>query len=171
MRYAGDLNQNISMANGSKDAFLIKDILLDEIAFLLKDKKHLVIDALNKVGIETNKNVSAEKLIDITISNLYSNEKFRNIMAEVIATHSNKNYSNAASAIIAGVTESIGAVFGYATERQRTKSEEEASKRALYEKLLGTSQKTNWLPIIIVGGVMLIGVTLLFLQTKKQTNQ
>jgi hypothetical protein len=168
MRYAGDLNQNISMASGSKDNLLLRDILLDEIAFLIKDKKQVVIDALNKAGVKTNDDISVSNLIDVTVSNLYSNENFRNIMAQTIATYSDKNYSNAAAAIIAGVTQSIGAVFGFATEKQRAKAEEEAAKRALQEKLLSGSKKTNWLPIIIVGGVMTIGAIILIITLKKQ---
>tara|TARA_R110000823_G_scaffold141854_1_gene271614 strand:- start:386 stop:1078 length:693 start_codon:yes stop_codon:yes gene_type:complete len=56
---------------------------------------------------------------------------------------------------IGGVTESI---FDWKTSKTNQEIANEQAKMSLYEKLLGgAGGKTNWMPIVVVGGVLLIG--------------
>jgi len=70
---------------------------------------------------------------------------------------------------ISAIAGAIGAIFQFGASSKNKKSEEEKTKQELYNKLLGDNEKTNWLPIIIIGGVLVIGaiVTVIVLRNKR----
>jgi len=75
------------------------------------------------------------------------------------ATDAHKSVSLSADPIgaIAGALGSIfGSVSAYGTSKQDRKAEEERTKQQLYDKLLA-DKKTNWTPIIVIGGILIIG--------------
>jgi hypothetical protein len=61
--------------------------------------------------------------------------------------------------LVGGVTQSV---FDHKTSQNQLESEKEQTKAELYNKLLG-EKKTNWMPIVIVGGVLLMGAVVLTL--------
>ena len=72
---------------------------------------------------------------------------------------------------ITGVTQTVGDLFksisGYGRSKNELKSEEERTKLLMYEKIFGQQQQRNWLPIIVIGGVLLIGAIVVFRTTGK----
>jgi hypothetical protein len=166
MRYAGNNIENISVAMNAKDHTLLKDMLLDEIAFLIKDKKQEVISALQSSGVNISPSASVQAVINAVAENIYTNTAFKNAISQLIAENTTPTHSNSAGAIVGAVGQSISSVFGFATEKQRLKTEQEQSKQKLYEKLLG-GKKTNYMPIIVVGGVLIIGAIVLIFTLKQ----
>lgn len=67
---------------------------------------------------------------------------------------------------LGGVTESI---FDWKTSQTNQEIANEQAKLSLYEKLLGgAGGKTNWMPIVVVGGVLLIGAIVVLVVLKKK---
>jgi hypothetical protein len=67
---------------------------------------------------------------------------------------------------LGGVTESI---FDWKTSQTNQQIANEQAKISLYEKLLGgAGGKTNWMPIVVVGGVLIIGAIVVFATLKNK---
>ena len=67
---------------------------------------------------------------------------------------------------LGGVTESI---FDWKTSQTNQQIANEQAKMSLYEKLLGgAGGKTNWMPIVVVGGVLIIGAIVVFATLKNK---
>lgn len=65
---------------------------------------------------------------------------------------------------VGGVTESV---FDWKTSQTNQEIANQQAKTSLYEKLLaGRSGKTNWMPIVIVGGVLLLGGIVVYFTLK-----
>ena len=62
-----------------------------------------------------------------------------------------------AAGIISSVADMVGSIGQFGASRNQLKAEEQKSKAAMYEKVFGAKTKTNWLPIVIIAGVLLIG--------------
>jgi hypothetical protein len=62
-----------------------------------------------------------------------------------------------AAGIISSVADMVGSIGQFGASRNQLKLEEQKSKAAMYEKVFGAKKKTNWLPIVIIAGVLLIG--------------
>ena len=69
---------------------------------------------------------------------------------------------------ISAIAGAIGSVFSFAKAGKDAKSAKEADKRKLQMALLGEdgSKKTNWLPIVLIGGILLIGGTVAYISLK-----
>ena len=69
---------------------------------------------------------------------------------------------------ISAIAGAIGSIFSFGTAQKNQNAEEERTRQEMYAKLLGDEEKTNWMPIIVVGGVLLLGggVTFLMLRNK-----
>lgn len=68
--------------------------------------------------------------------------------------------------IIGAIVGGIDAVFGFARAKKTALSEEEQYRQELIGELF-EEQKTNWTPIYIVGGVLLVGGIVTFFALKK----
>lgn len=65
---------------------------------------------------------------------------------------------------VGGVTESI---FDWKTSKIDQETANQQAKMSLYEKLLaGKGGKTNWMPIVVVGGVLLLGGIVVYFTLK-----
>lgn len=62
-----------------------------------------------------------------------------------------------AAGIISSVGDMVGSIAQFGASKNQLKVEEQRSKAAMYEKVFGAKKKTNWLPIVIIAGVLLIG--------------
>jgi len=67
--------------------------------------------------------------------------------------------------LVGGVTQSV---FNQKAAKADLAREKEATKSELYKKLLGGDKKTNWIPIIVVGGVFLVGAIILITTLKRK---
>jgi len=65
---------------------------------------------------------------------------------------------------LGGVTESV---FDYKSSQNAVEIANQQAKTDLYNKLLGNNDtKTNWMPIIVIGGVLLLGSVVVFMTLK-----
>ena len=174
MIYGGDIMSNFSGALFSKDEDMVNDILLSEIHKLLHSEPSVIVKTLNESGLKTSDSIDKKSLIHKTVDALYDNEKFRTSITNLIVSR-NQKFSNIGGdpvSAIASATEGITTAFtNLAAKKQDRLSAKEASKQRLTESLLtpsaNKSSKTNMLPIIIIGGVLLIGGIVAFVALKE----
>ena len=74
-----------------------------------------------------------------------------------------------AAGIVSSVADMIGSISQWGASKNQLKSEEAKSKGLMYEKIFGANQnkKTNWLPIVAIAGVLLIGGVVVYRVTAK----
>ena len=168
MIYGGNMMSNFSGAINSQDNDMAKNVLLSEIHKVLDKKPEILIDALNNSGIATPSTISKRELIHKVVEALYESEKFRENISKFVIEGNEQESSNFVGAIIATAGTTIGAIFKGVQNKNQTKAQKEADKRKLIESLLEDKpKKTNYLPIIIIGGVLLIGGIVAYVSLKK----
>ena len=69
---------------------------------------------------------------------------------------------------ISAISNAVSSIFNFATSSKNLKSEEAKAKAAMYSKIFGKEQKRNWMPIIIISGVLLIGGVVAYMSLKKK---
>lgn len=172
MRYEGkSFKSNFMNAVGSNDVELQRDIILDQIAELIKTDVSAVVDALVKSGVSVPSRYTKIDIIDLVSKSIYSNVEFQKNIALLIQKKT-VNFSNIAPAGDAPTTgskigsalggffsTSLGSVFGVIGSVQDRKKAEADAKASLMEKLFSgdDKQKTNYIPIVIIGSVLLLG--------------
>ena len=168
MIYGGNMMSNFSGAVNSQDNDMAKDVLLSEIHRVLDKNPEILIDALNNSGIATPSTISKRELIHSVVEALYESEKFRNNVSQFVIEGNEQANSNFVGAIIATAGTTIGAIFKGVQNKNQTKAQKEADKRKLVSSLLEDKpKKTNYLPIVIIGGVLLIGGIVAYVSLKK----
>ena len=169
MIYGGNMMSNFSGAINSQDNDMAKDVLLSEIHKVLDKNPEVLIDALNNSGIATPSTISKRELIHKVVEALYENEKFRENISKFVIEGNEQESSNFVGAIIATAGTTIGAIFKGVQNKNQTKAQKEADKRKLTASLLEDKpKKTNYLPIIIIGGVLLIGGIVAYVSLKQK---
>jgi len=75
----------------------------------------------------------------------------------------------AAAGIVSAVSGMVGSISQWGASKNQLKAEEAKSKGLMYEKIFGARQnkKTNWLPIVAIAGVLLIGGIVVYRVTAK----
>jgi hypothetical protein len=165
MIYGGDLMSNFAGSVQSGDAKMTKSVIISKLAKVIENEPKELINALKESGVSIDEKTSVSNLIDKSISSLYENEKFREEVAKLLVS----DYSNAAGLVVGAVSETLGQVFGMINSSQDRKAQEESDKRRLQMQLLqGDDKKTNWLPIVIISGVLLIGGIVAYVSLKKK---
>jgi hypothetical protein len=160
---------NFSGAINSQDNDMAKDVLLSEIHKVLDKNPEVLIDALNNSGIATPSTISKRELIHKVVEALYESEKFRENVSKFVIEGNEQDSSNFVGAIIATAGTTIGAIFKGVQNRNKTKAQKEADKKKLLASLLEDKpKKTNYLPIIIIGGVLLIGGIVAYVSLKQK---
>ena len=62
----------------------------------------------------------------------------------------------------------IGSISMWGASKNELKTEEAKSKALMYSKIFGANEKkTNWLPIVAIAGVLLIGGVVVYRVTAK----
>ena len=62
----------------------------------------------------------------------------------------------------------VGSISQWGASKNQLKAEEEKSKSLMYQKIFGNKEKkTNWLPIVAIAGVLLIGGIVVYRVTAK----
>ena len=169
MIYGGNMMSNFSGAINSQDNDMAKDVLLSEIHKVLDKNPEVLIDALNNSGIATPSTISKRELIHKVVEALYENEKFRENISKFVIEGNEQESSNFVGAIIATAGTTIGAIFKGVQNKNQTKAQKDADKRKLTASLLEDKpKKTNYLPIIIISGVLLIGGIVAYVSLKQK---
>ena len=74
----------------------------------------------------------------------------------------------AAAGIVGSVADMIGSISMWGASKNELKAEEAKSKSLMYSKIFGANEKkTNWLPIVAIAGVLLIGGVVVYRVTAK----
>ena len=169
MIYGGNMMSNFSGAINSQDNDMAKDVLLSEIHKVLDKNPEVLIDALNNSEIATPSTISKRELIHKVVEALYESEKFRDNISKFVIEGNEEESSNFVGAIIAAAGTTIGAIFSGVQNRNKNKAQKEADKKKLVASLLEDKpKKTNYLPIIIIGGVLLIGGIVAYVSLKQK---
>lgn len=178
MRYQGDISQNLSNASEAKDTDLAKNIILDEVVTLIEDNPQPLLNALRYSDVNISDSSDKKEIADKTAYALTYNATFPNQLAIAIGNNVKgkrpvrPEYSNAVDPVSA-ISEAASGLFGTVGDVIKTQGakriEEERTKQVLYAKLFGEKQKkkTNWIPIIAVASVMIIGGIVVWRVTKK----
>lgn len=97
MRYNGSFMQNFEGAVKSGDADFTQDLVLDEVATLIKERPFVLSETLRASNIQVSKSPSKKELINKVSDNLYSNTRFQNNLAKVVASKNvdASDYNNA----------------------------------------------------------------------------
>lgn len=176
MKFGGSFNSNWSNAIGSKNTDLQRDLILDEVGRLIETDRPAVISALKDSGYTISPSASKKEVINKTVSALYRSKQFKLDVAKAIAAGNDPKFANsngsdldkakglasgaaagASGGVVGAIAGAIGAIFTFGSSRQNRKAEEERAKQELYNKLLTDKEQTNWIPVIVIGGVILIG--------------
>jgi hypothetical protein len=74
-----------------------------------------------------------------------------------------------AGGIVSSIAGMVGSISQWGASKNQLKAEEAKSKGIMYEKIFGARQnkKTNWLPIVAIAGVLLIGGIVVYRVTAK----
>jgi hypothetical protein len=100
---------------------------------------------------------------------LYESEKFRDNISKFVIEGNEQESSNFVGAIIATAGTTIGAIFKGVQNKNKNKAQREADKNKLLAEVLADKpKKTNYLPIIIIGGVLLIGGIVAYVSLKQK---
>lgn len=166
MRYEGkSFKSNFMNAIGSNDVELQRDIILDQIAELIKTNVSLVVDALIKSGVSVPDRYTKIDIINLVSEAIYNNAEFQKNIAFLIQKKT-LNFSNGTGdgskiggALSSFFSTGLSSVFSVIGSVQDRKAAEANAKASLYGKIFGDdqAQKTNYLPYIIIGGVLLLG--------------
>lgn len=169
MIYGGNMMSNFSGAINSQDNDMAKDVLLSEIHKVLDKSPEVLIDALNNSGIATPSTISKRELIHKVVEALYESEKFRDNISKFVIEGNEQESSNFVGAIISAAGTTIGAIFKGVQNKNKNKAQREADKKMLLATILEDKpKKTNYLPIIIIGGVLLIGGVVAYVSLKQK---
>lgn len=188
MRYQGNVVENLLAAWESQDERLVKDILVDEMARIIETNPKEMVKTLQYSNVEVKDTATQQELVKIASYNLYNNPLFQKNLAVTLVKKGGATKSDYASAVgkdtdgvkgkggskLGGASGLIGAVSGmissigkWGSSRNTLKTEEERTKAMMFEKIFGQQQKRNWLPIIVVSGVLLIGAIVVWRTTAK----
>lgn len=183
MRFKGNVIENLQAASESRDNILFNEIIIDYIANLIEDKPDELVKILRYSNIELKNDVSKHDLINIASYNLHNNTIFHKNIAVNLAKGSSatkEDYASAegelsestdggnAGSIVSSIANMIGSISSWGASSKDLKSEEIKSKNLLYEKIFGEEKKTNWTPIVLIGGILIIGAIVVWRLTAKK---
>jgi len=174
MRYHANIVENITNAIKANDKHLAKEIILDEIVTLIEENPSELTRALKESKVNIGSAPSKEELIDKSAYALVNNPIFQKNLAVVLVSQqenrvpAREEFSNndakggkggggGGGNMVSSIANAVGSIFGFATATQQLKGEEQKAKSVMYEKIFGQQKKRNWMPIIVLGGVLLIG--------------
>jgi len=125
--------------------------------------------------------IANDEIINDAPFNLYKGSEFSNfgkktssgdLAIESVTTVGSAAGAGAQSggwigAIVGAVVGAIDAGFGIASSGKKDKISEIQAKQEIYDELFEEKKKTNWIPIAIVGGVIVVGGLVTYLALRK----
>lgn len=178
MRYQStNIAENILKASEAQDTPLVREIVISELVESIETQPALVVQALRDSNVHVPQDVTNRQLADKLSYALTYNDEFLSKVPNLIKVHEEgkkpirEEYASAVGVItaaITAVTTAVGGAFRQAQKKKDLEMQQEATKQVIYQKLLGEDKKkTNWIPILIVGGVLVIGAIVVWRVTKK----
>ena len=176
MRYHANISENIVNAAKANDKALVREIVLDEIVTLIEENPKVLSEALRNSKVKVSDSPTKEELINKSAYALVNNSIFKKNISVVFAAQSQnrtparEEFSNENGAggkggggsggggnMVSSIADAVGSIFNFATSSKNLKSEEAKAKSAMYSAVFGKEKKRNWLPVVAIAGVLLIG--------------
>lgn len=166
MRYSGNVVNNLMSAAKSQDKVLIKELLVDAMANMIENDPKEMIKTLRHSKVDISENASTSELIKVSSYNLHNNPIFQKNLAVAFTSNGDAESSDYAEAeggsekggLVSSIADMVGSISQWGQSSNDLKKEEERTKARMYEKIFGDNKpKTNWLPIVAIAGVLLIG--------------
>ena len=184
MRFQGNSIDNLIAAAKSKDEILVRDLIVDEMANAIQNNPKEMIKTLRNSNVRISDNASLEKLVDVASYNLHNNLIFQKNLAVSINNKylaNSETYANGegegegegeggggAGNIVSSIASMIGSIGQFGASKNDLKAEELRTKSKMYEKIFGGDKKTNWMPIVAIGGVFLIAALVVWKTTSNK---
>lgn len=144
------------------------------------DKKHLIHLTIENLYdnkkfrkdltqvVFANKNSVAYSNADGQIAQWFQ-QKLAN-KSEGLGDGAEKIGSGASGGVVGAVAGAVDSVFGFFKSKSDAKAQKEADKQKLIQSIIEKSgqKKTNWLPIVIIGSILLIGGTVAIVSLKNK---
>jgi len=184
MRFQGDIAHNLKNAIMANDDTLARELIADELVSIIESNPKEVINALEHSKVNIDEDASKEDLIDIVAYNIVNNPIFRKNTAVLFTmkgsnrTPNEEDYASqsgssgsggsgsggggATAGLVGSLADMIGSAFKFGSSSKELKAQEESTKATMYAKLFGENKKTNWMPIVVIGGVLLIGALVIW---------
>lgn len=189
MRFQGNVVENLMGALKSKDEILAKEILVDEMAQIIENNPKEMIKTLRYSKVNVSDTASKKKLVNLASYNLHNNPSFQKNLAVTIVKKGSaepsdydrfvanpeagemaaKGGGKGGAGMASAIASMIGSIGKWGSSRNDLKAEEARTKSLMYQKIFGQEQKINWMPIIVVGGVLLIGALVVWRTTAKNS--
>lgn len=181
MRFQGNVVDNLTAAARSNDKILVREIIIDEMANIIENDPKQMIKALRFSKVKLSDSVSKEELVSLASYNLHNNTIFQKNLAVTLSmkgSAENHDYANqdggggggeggGGGNIVSSIADMVGSIGKWGASANDLKAEESKTKGKMYEKIFGGQQKTNWLPIVALAGVLLIGGIVVWRVTAK----
>ena len=177
MRYHANISENIVNAAKANDKALVREIVLDEIVTLIEENPKVLSEALRNSKVKVSDSPTKEELINKSAYALVNNSIFKKNISVVFAAQSqnrtpareefsNENAKGGAKGgggkggggnMVSSIADAVSSIFNFATSSKNLKSEEAKAKADMYSAIFGKEKKRNWLPVVAIAGVLLIG--------------
>jgi hypothetical protein len=181
VRYADNflINATQALKTGNKD--VQKDMIFSEVASLIAEHPDKVIVALKESGVEVPTGIETRSLIKLTVKNLFENKSFQKELAVLISQYvlikTPQEYSNVTAldwiGDIANMIEGVATPIIEAeyTDERIKEAQAQAEAQITAQVLLEREKRKKMLPLMIIGGTLLIGGIVLFfaLRNKRKT--
>jgi hypothetical protein len=139
----------------------------------IKHNKKAVVKSLRDSGIDISDKATDVQVVNAVVNNMFDNPFVSKNLSKVAV----EKHSNAVSPdVIVAISEGIGGIFDFGSqiisnsndkkEAERQLALERERARAEMMKNLGKKQ-TDYLPFMIIGGVLLLGGVVVVLTLKK----
>lgn len=138
----------------------------------IETNKKGVVDALRKSGISVSPAVTKVTLVHLVANNIFKNPSLSQNLKKVVA----EEFSNVSAGVVGSVSDAIAGLFGMGQQaianagakkdaERQLEIEKERARAEMMKNL--TQKKTDYLPFMIIGGVLLLGGTVVILTLKK----
>ena len=172
MRIIANTKINILNAAKSKDEKLLHNVLFDAISDIIEKNPEQIIQALQKANVNISSDANTQTIINSVAYNIVNNKIFQKNISVVIAFHntgqrpedkdfkgdwSNEDGGGEGGGYVTAISNAVGSIFTFASSTNELKSEEAKAKSAMMVAVFGTKEKRNYIPLVILGGILLIG--------------
>ena len=171
MRFQGNITENLIAAARSKDSVLLRELVIDKIANIIQTSPKEMVKILRYSKVDISDTATMKELVNAASYNLHNNLLFQKNLAVTIEKGSSAQAEEYAQAddggggggggggsMVSSIADMIASIGKYGASSNDLKAEQEKSKSLMYQKIFGVGEeKTNWMPIIVIAGVLLIG--------------
>ena len=180
MRFQGNITENLIAAARSKDSVLLRELVIDKIANIIQTSPKEMVKILRYSKVDISDTATMKELVNAASYNLHNNLLFQKNLAVTIEKGSSAqaeeyaqaddggggstaggvviNSGGGGGSMVSSIADMIASIGKYGASSNDLKAEQEKSKSLMYQKIFGDGEeKTNWMPIIVIAGVLLIG--------------